>query len=323
MPEFLAPRIHIVCGKGGVGKTTVAAALALVAARAGYKVCVAEVDHKGSLPHLFGASEPSYEPSEMSPGVWALNILPDAALAEYLEVQYHMKRVSKILTSTHFTDYITTAAPGLEDILVLGKIWYLEQNRAPGGRRYDFDVIIIDAPAAGHMVSFLAAPLGLADAVQVGPVKRQADWLADMLTNPARSVAHLVTLPEEMPVVETLETSQKLDEELHIPQGVTFANGVYENPLTEEHLAFLSKRSAVRSCADSVELRLDNEDLEALDRYASFIEARSSIQAKHLRVLAKGASRPIVKLPHLFTSGLELPDVETLADEIEKELHKL
>ena len=323
MPEFLAPRIHIVCGKGGVGKTTVAAALALVAARAGYKVCVAEVDHKGSLPRLFGASEPSYEPSEMSPGVWALNILPDAALAEYLEVQYHMKRVSKILTSTHFTDYITTAAPGLEDILVLGKIWYLEQNRAPGGRRYDFDVIIVDAPAAGHMVNFLAAPLGLADAVQVGPVKRQADWLADMLTNPARSVAHLVTLPEEMPVVETLETSQKLDEELRIPQGVTFANGVYESSLTEEHLAFLSKRSAVQSCANSVELRLDNEDLEALDRYASFIEARSSIQAKHLRVLAKGASRPIVKLPHLFTSGLELPDVETLADEIEKELHQL
>lgn len=321
--DFLAPRIHLVCGKGGVGKTTVSAALALVAARAGYKVCVAEIDHKGSLPQLFGASEPSYEPSELSPGVWALNVMPEDALAEYLEVQYHMKRVSKVLTSTHFTDYITTAAPGLKDILVLGKIWYLEQNRAPGGRRYDFDTIIVDAPAAGHMITFLAAPMGLADAVQVGPIKRQADWLTEMLTNPARSIAHLVTLPEEMPVAETLETSQKLDDELGVSQGVTFANGVYQDSLSDEHLAFLTKPSSVQSCADSVGLRLDKEDFEALNGYASFLEARSAIQAKHLRILAKSASRPIVKLPHLFGSGLGLPDIETLADEIETKIQEL
>ena len=111
--EFLAPRVLIVSGKGGVGKTTVAAALALVAARTGRTVCLAEVDRKGTMPKLFGAPALGYEPTEMSPGVWGMNIVPEPALAEYLEVQYHMKRISKVFTSTHFVDYITTAAPGL------------------------------------------------------------------------------------------------------------------------------------------------------------------------------------------------------------------
>jgi len=144
-----------------------------------------------------------------------------------------------------------------------------------------------------------------------------------MLTNPARSIAHLVTLPEEMPVSETLETSQKLDDELGVSQGVTFANGVYQDSLRDEHLAFLTKPSSVQSCADSVGLRLDKEDFESLNGYASFLEARSAIQAKHLRLLAKSASRPIVKLPHLFGSGLALPDIETLADEIETKIQEL
>src|SRR5918997_715650 len=114
-----------------------------------------EFHRKGTLPSLFGGPTLSYEPAELLPDLWGLNIVPEDALAEYLEVQYHMRRISKVFTSTHFVDFITTAAPGLKDILVLGKIWYLEQNRSPGGRRYDFDVIIVDAPAAGHMVNFL------------------------------------------------------------------------------------------------------------------------------------------------------------------------
>src|SRR5687767_3974989 len=116
--EFLAPKVLIVSGKGGVGKTTVAAALAVVAARAGQKVCIAEVDRKGTLPRLFGGGELDYTPRPIAPGIWGMNIVPEESLAEYLDVQYHMKRISRVFTSSHFVDYITTAAPGLEDILV-------------------------------------------------------------------------------------------------------------------------------------------------------------------------------------------------------------
>ena len=214
--ELFAPKILIVSGKGGVGKTTVAAALALVAARRGRRVCIAEVEAKNTLARLFGADDLSYEPSELSPDVVGMNIVPEKALAEYLRVQYHMRRISSVFTTTHFVDYITTAAPGLKDILTLGKIWYLEQDR---GVQEGFDTIIVDAPAAGHMLTFLSAPIGLSDALRVGPVRRQSDWLVQMLRDPERTRVHLVTLAEEMPVRETLETSQALDARLGVPQG--------------------------------------------------------------------------------------------------------
>src|SRR5918996_1159816 len=192
LDEFFAPRILIVAGKGGVGKTTVAAGLALAAARRGRKVCVAEVDRKGTLARLLGGEHSGYEPVEHTAGVWGVNIPPEEALAEYLEVQYHMKRISRAFTSTQFVDYITTAAPGLKDILVLGTIWYLEQGRKGGDSSTRFDTIIVDAPAAGHMLTFLSAPMGLHDAIRVGPLKRQADRLIEMLRDQRRTRVHLV-----------------------------------------------------------------------------------------------------------------------------------
>lgn len=323
--RFLAPRILIVSGKGGVGKTTVSAALALVAARRGRRVCVVEVDAKGMLPKRFGAGQLGYEPKEISPGVFGMNIVPDEALAEYLDVQYHMKRVAKVFSSNHFVDFITATAPGLKDILVLGKIWYLEQGRT--GPR--FDNIIVDAPAAGHMLTFLAAPSGLSDAVKVGPVQRQAQWLNQMLRDPDRTRVHLVTLPEEMPVSETLETTAALSDRLGIESGPIFANAVYPEFLTKQDLGELSTVLAdgipdeLIQEAKDVGLRLDQEDLDALLGYARFLTARREIQAKHLRALKKGADQPVMELPFLFSAGLELPGIETLADAVEAKVAAL
>jgi anion-transporting ArsA/GET3 family ATPase len=327
--EFLEPKILVVSGKGGVGKTTVAAALALVAARRSRKVCIAEVDRKGSLPRIFGEPGLGYEPSELSPGVWGLNIFAEDALTEYLDVQYHMKRMSKALTHSHFIDYITTAAPGLKDILVLGKVWYLEQGRKGGGSSHDFDTIILDAPAAGHMRTFLAAPVGLSDAVRLGPVRRQSDWILAMLQDPKRSRVHLVTLPEEMPVAETLETSQALAHTLHMSQGVTFVNGVYADTIGRSEEKLLADMGddaaaeALTATARTVGLRLDHEDVDALIGYARFLGARRAIQARHLKALRKGLEEAIVELPFLFSAGLALPDIETLADAVEERVEKL
>ncbi|MDP9067794.1 MAG: ArsA family ATPase [Actinomycetota bacterium] len=329
LDQFLDPKILIVSGKGGVGKTTVSAALALVAARQGRRVCIAEVDRKGTLPRLFGGSDLGYDPSEIAPGVWGMNIVPEQALAEYLDVQYHMKRVSKVFTSTHFVDYITTAAPGLKDILVLGKIWFLEQGRQGGRAPRDFDTIVVDAPAAGHMLTFLSAPMGLSDALRVGPVRRQSDWLVQMLRDPKRSRVHLVTLPEEMPVSETLETSEAITNRIGLNPGAVFANAVYQELLTDEEQATLEDVMAddnpreLKMAAAEVGLRLDKEDLNSLVGYARFLEARRSIQAKHLRALRKGIEDPVVELPFLFSAGLALPDIETLADVVEDKVADL
>lgn len=322
--ELLAPRILIVSGKGGVGKTTVAAALALVAARHGRRVCIAEVDRKGTLPRLFGGPTLGYEPRQLSPGVFGMNIVPEAALAEYLDVQYHMKRISKVFTSTHFVDYITAAAPGLKDILMLGKIWYLEQGRDNGrGAPGDFDTIIVDAPAAGHMLTFLSAPMGLADAVRIGPVKRQSDWLVEMLRDPKRTRVHLVTLPEEMPVSETLETAEALRTRIGIDAGAVFANAVYSELFDAEEKHALADiggarpMATLKKVAADAGLTLDSEDVAALLGYARFLTARQAIQGVHLKKLRRGVQQPVVELPFLFSAGLALPDVENLADVIE------
>lgn len=323
--EFFAPKILIVSGKGGVGKTTVSAALALVAARRRRRVCIAEVDRKGTLPQLFGGADLDYKPREMSSGVYGMNIVPDEALAEYLDVQYHMKKISRIFTSTHFVDYITATAPGLKDILVLGKIWYLEQGR--NGPR--FDTIIVDAPAAGHMLTFLSAPMGLSDAVRVGPVQRQAEWLVQMLRDTARSRVHLVTLPEEMPIAETIETAEALNDRVKIATGAVFANAIYPEHLTGEDEKQLDtvmedgKPDELCDAAQAVGLKLEPEDLEALVGYGRFVTARRAIQMKHLQKLSKAVADPVVELPFLFTAGLALPGVEQLADAIEEGIGKL
>ena len=326
--QLLDSKILIVSGKGGVGKTTLAAALALVAARQGRKVCIAEVDRKGSLPKLFGGAELVYEPRELSPGVWGMNIVPEESLTEYLEVQYHMKRLSKIFTSTQFVDYITTAAPGLKDILVLGKIWYLEQGPNKGGTRHDFDTIIVDAPAAGHMLTFLSAPMGLSDALRVGPVRRQSDWLVEMLRDPKRTKVHLVTLPEEMPVSETLETSEVLRNKIGVHSGAVFVNALYSRLFDKEELPVFEKISArglipLVAKARTVGLSLDEDDVDALLAYARWLNARRAIQTQHVRELRAGVEEPIIELPFLFSAGLALPDIDTLADVIEQRAEKL
>lgn len=318
---FLEPKILIVSGKGGVGKTTVAGALALVAAREGRRVCIAEVDRKGTLPRLFGRRALTYEPSELAPGVWGLNIVPDRALTEYLDVQFHMKRIAKVFSTTQLVDFVTTTAPGLKDILVLGKIWYLEQGRQDNG--LNFDTIIVDAPAAGHMLTFLAAPMGLADAVGAGPLHRQAEWIVQMLRDPRRTRAHLVTLAEEMPVNETIETSEALRTRIGIDSGTVLANAIYPDPLTnaqKDRLAHVMEDGDPEElcrAAREAKLQLDPEDLEALTGYARFLEARRSIQTKHLRALRKGVSEDVLELPFVFSAGLNLPAIEQIADAIE------
>ena len=156
-----ASRVVIVAGKGGVGKTTVTAALATAAARTGMSVLIVEVEGKSGLAACFGEAPLTYEEAELRPRVRARTLTPDDALLEYLE-GHGMRRISKRLTRSGALDVVATAVPGMKDILVLGKVKQLEQARAA-------DLIVVDAPAAGHAISFLLSARGLLDAVRVGP----------------------------------------------------------------------------------------------------------------------------------------------------------
>src|SRR3954451_20618440 len=209
-------RVVIVAGKGGVGKTTVPATLAVAATRAGMTVLIAEVEGKSGLAASFGAPALTYDDAELAAGVRARTLSPDAALVDYLET-HGMKRISKRLAHSGALDVVATAVPGMKDILVLGKVKSLEQERAA-------DLIIVDAPAAGHAITFLLSARGLLDAVRVGPVRKQASDVAELLGDPARCQVILVTLPEETPVNELVDTAFAVEDRAGVALGPIVVN---------------------------------------------------------------------------------------------------
>jgi anion-transporting ArsA/GET3 family ATPase len=207
--QFLTDaHVAIVAGKGGVGKTTVTAVLARAAADRGLRVLVVELDGKPTLASLVG------------PDIRCLSLTPAAALAEYLDT-HGLGRVAKRLATSGVIEVVATAAPGIDDIVVLGKVKQLEQSG-------DYDLIVVDGPAAGHAITFLMAPANLLKLVRSGPIHSQATEVAQLLSNPQRSQIILVTLPETTPVNEVIETAQKLKQDGGLRLGPVVVNAFDE-----------------------------------------------------------------------------------------------
>jgi anion-transporting ArsA/GET3 family ATPase len=288
-------RLVIVAGKGGVGKTTITAALAVMAAKAGLRTLVVEVEGKTGLGTAFGRGELGYDEIEVADGVRARTITPDQALLEYLE-DHGMRRLSKRLASSGFLDVVATAAPGIKDILVLGKVKSLEK----GG---EADLIVLDAPAAGHAVTFLTSARGLLDAVRVGPVRSQAEEVLEVLTDPARSQVLLVTLPEETPVNEAVETASRLRERVGVRIGAIVVNGLY--PPVAGLEGFDAGADAVAG--------LPADEREALVAAADFRRARQELQREQLGRLSENLDLPQLHLPFLFSPELGRAEIDVLA----------
>src|SRR4051794_18497339 len=292
-------RLLIVAGKGGVGKTTVSAIVARMAARAGLTTLIVEVEGKSGLPSLFGAGDGlTYDEVVLAPGggpqgwadVRARTLTPDDALLEYL-VDHGMKRVSKRLASSGALDVVATAVPGIKDILVLGKVKQLE-------RLETVDLVVLDAPAAGHAVTFLMSARGLLDAVTVGPIRAQAADVVDLLSDPARCQVMLVTLPEETPVNEVVETAYKLEDRVGVSLAPVVVNGLYP-PLD-------GLDADPAATAAEAGLHVSEAEARALQDAAAFRAHRQELQAKELRRLDEALPLPQIHLPFLFTTAVGL-----------------
>ena len=295
-------RVLIVAGKGGVGKTTVTAALARMAARAGLTTLIVEVEGKSGLASAFGHRQPlTYDEVVLAAGggpdgaadVRARTLTPDDALLEYLE-DHGMRRISRRLVATGALDVVATAVPGIKDILVLGKVKQLER----GGTA---DLIVLDAPAAGHAVTFLLSARSLLDAVKVGPIQTQAQDVLSLLTDPARCQVLLVTLPEETPVNEVVETAFKLEDRVGVKLGPIVVNGLYpQRPGLD-----------VDPATDGVSLRDGEADI--LAAAAHFRRQRVALQEEQTARLAEALPLPQIHLPFLFTTKVGRADIDTLA----------
>jgi anion-transporting ArsA/GET3 family ATPase len=299
-------RVLIVAGKGGVGKTTVSAALARMAALAGLTTLIVEIEGKSGLAGAFGRRQPlTYEEVTLAPGggrsgaadVRARTLTPDDALLEYLR-EHGLRRVSRRLLNSGAVDVVATAVPGIKDILVLGKVKQLERDSAA-------DLIVLDAPAAGHAVTFLMSASGLLDAVRVGPIRTQAQEVMGLLTDPTRCQVLLVTLPEETPVNEVVETAFKLEDRVGVSLAPVVVNGIYP-PMTG-----LDVDPVAAAEANGAHLR--DGEAAALRSAAEFRRHRQELQAEQIARLTDALPLPQLRLPFVFTTELGPSGIDTLA----------
>ena len=312
--QFLrASRVIIVAGKGGVGKTTVAAALARMAAREGLSALLVQVEQASGLAGLFRRPPLTYVESTLAPAagtegeVRGRTITPDDALLEYLE-DHGLRRISRRLVSTGAMDVVATAAPGIKDILILGKIKALERSSGA-------DVVIVDAPAAGHAITFLLSVRGLLDAVRVGPINAQAREVLDMLSDPARCSVVLVTLPEETPVNELVETAFTLEDQVGVGLGPVVVNGVYP-PLS-------GLDTPPATAAEAAGEVLTPGEVEALAGAARFRRRRQDLQQAQIARVSERLPLPQLRLPYVFAANLGPPEVDLLADALRAQVRNL
>jgi anion-transporting ArsA/GET3 family ATPase len=301
-------RLVVVTGKGGTGKTTVAAGLAVAAAGRGRRVLVAEVEGRQGLAGLFGREALDHREARVADGVSALAVDPDESLREYLE-RFGFGPLARLLSWAHLNRFITAAAPGLGDVLLVGKVWEASTRDGPRGRPA-YDLVVLDAPPTGRVVPFLRAPETVAELARVGPIRGQADRVRDLLDDPGRTAVVLTCLPEELPVTETLEGVAAL-RGAGLPVGGVVANRVTGDRLGGRagRLAALGRDPApLAEAAAKAGAELDHGALETLVGEARDRQRQVARERRLLKELRAGLDGlPVVELPFL-AGGVGGPD---------------
>ncbi len=313
----LSTQLHVVTGKGGTGKTTVAAALAMALAGEGQRVLLCEVEGRQGIAQLFDVPPLPYEERKIAVGlgggeVYALAIDPESALLEYLAMYYRLGRAGKALDRFGIIDFATTIAPGVRDVLLTGKVY--EAARRRNGNGFAYDAVIMDAPPTGRITRFLNVNAEVAGLAKVGPIRRQADSIMQMMRS-ADTHVHLVTVLEEMPVQETIDGIAELQSE-RLPVGQVILN------LVRPPLLSAATREALETgtlTASKVAQSLATTSLEPAAAPALIAEGEAHLERQRLqdgqREILEECGRPLVELPAL-TDGIDLGALFDLADKL-------
>jgi anion-transporting ArsA/GET3 family ATPase len=327
--SLLDIRLLLVTGKGGVGKTTVCAALALQAAKQGKRVLLVEVSPRENFARVFGAQRGGHAEHPVAENIWVLNLDPHVALAEYLETQLHVRRLVNMVMGNPLFRRLVDVAPGWRDLITLGKVWHLERQQDPGTRRPRYDCFILDAPATGQGLGFLRTPGAFVEAIRFGPAKTHSQAVRDLIEDPKRTRLLIVTLPEELPVNETVEMARAVREKLRVPFEHVIVNAVAPRLFNEREAKTLRAVRADPEARERIDEVLDKEvSFEVLLESADATLSRRALHEHHIRRLrarlkrtSAGAARagttatPVfIELPFVYRSALALDDLRGLGE---------
>jgi anion-transporting ArsA/GET3 family ATPase len=311
--DLLDLELVFVTGKGGVGKTTVTAAIALLAAQGGRRVLVCEVDAKGDVAPLFETGPLHFDAREVVPGVHAMSMDTEASLREYLKLHLRIPVVGRIGPLARAFDFLAAAAPGVREILTVGKLCYEV-------REGNYDLVVVDAPASGHVISQLAAPQAINQMVKVGLIRTQTDWMLDILSNPERAAVVAVTTPEEMPVTETLELADRIAAETTVRLGAVVVNRVLPELFgRREEAVFESLREprVARRLSEAA-----GGDVGPVLEGARLAVTLRRVRAGHLERLreALDPAVPLLLLPYVFSRFSGMRTTTQVAASLAEEL---
>jgi anion-transporting ArsA/GET3 family ATPase len=313
MGALLDLRLVFVTGKGGVGKTTVASALALLASTHGKRVLICEVDAKGDVAGFYEAPPTGFKEKEVLPGLFAMTMDTEASLREYLRLQLRIPVVGRIGPLAKAFDFVATAAPGVREILTVGKLCYEVRER-------HYDLVVVDAPASGHIIGQLAAPQAINNLVKVGLIRSQTDWMLDILSDPRTTGLAAVCTPEEMPVNETIELADRVKQETTVQLSAVVVNRVLPELFgRQEEQVFdaLGRPEALRKLNELV----GGDATPELDAARLAVTMRRT-RTTHLDHLRKNIDEtvPMLYLPYLFTRSHGLRTTRQVAASLGEEL---
>jgi anion-transporting ArsA/GET3 family ATPase len=303
VPGLLDRRLIFVTGKGGVGKSTVATALGLVAARRGLRTIVAELAAQDRVRQAFDHEAHTFREVELTDNLFTISVDPEHAMEEYLRVK--TGAVGQALGNTRLFQAFAMATPGMRELLSVGKIWELSQHtrRTDGADAYD--LVIVDSPAAGHGVGILRTPRTFAEIARVGPIAHQAGSIAATIADSSFTAVIAVATAEEMPVNETLWLRDALAEE-QLTLEATIVNACYPQRFSARE----------RTTLDRARRRTEQPLTGAALGAALSEHARMQTQREQLARLREGLATEVIELPYLFAETLGRPELDQLADSL-------
>ena len=308
--SILDKRLILVLGKGGVGRSTVAASMASLCAKRGRRTLLFQANAKDRFASYFNVDALGTEISRLEPNLYAVNTTPAAAIEEYGLMILRWRRVYNLVFENKIVKHFLRAIPGFDDYSIIGKAWFHTTEEKRG--QPIWDTVVFDMPASGHSLAMLKIPKVIIETVPEGPLTRDARSLLSLLRDPLRTAIALVTLAEEMPANEARELNDKLKTELELTPHALIVNQLFPN--------HAPPGSPTRRVLDALRgVPQLNRDLKAITDHANLSQARRDLQNTYLATLTQDLGLPPLELPLLF-SPIERAQIATLAKQLDKQL---